>query len=142
MMTRRFLVLGAFAIILMILGSTAHRALAYGEVEALSALHSAELEPVVRRTIEVERDNGASIFRGSLEYFKVFSYRPGDATVFVVSRYESRFKDGRLHSSGKAGGMLHFVSGTDGWALVLDSASHPVWDSGGSMDGDVWPPYR
>ncbi len=119
-----------------------HRALAYREVEALSALHAAELEPVVRRTIEVETDIGASIFRSSLEYFKVFSYRPGDATVFVVSRYESWYKDGRRDLSGRAGEMLHFVIGTDGWALVLDSASHSVWDSGGSMDGDVWPPYR
>jgi hypothetical protein len=142
-MKRRRIVLIVLGIpLLIVLGAWLHRSLAYLQIESLTALHAAELAPVVESEAEVDSSFPNMTFRSRLDYFKVFSYEPPFASVFVVTT--GKFEDAKTGyvRQGRLGKMYHLRKAPDGWTLLRDSDTYSVWDDMGSLDNDTWPPYR
>jgi hypothetical protein len=142
-MKRRHIVLIVLSIPLLIaLGAWVHRSLAYLQIESLTALHAAELAPIVVSEAEFDSIRGDTTFRSRLDYFKVFSNEPPYASVFVVTttKFEN-VKTGVVVQS-RLGKMYHVRMAPTGWMLLRDSGTYSVWDDMGSLDNDTWPPYR
>ena len=141
-MKRRRIVLIVLGIpLLIVFGAWLHRSLAYLQIESLTALHAAELAPIVESEAVFDNSMGGGTFRSRLDYFKVFAYEPPFASVFVVTATMFEYARGG-DRPGRLGKMYHLRKAPTGWMLLRDSGTYSVWDDMGSLDDDTWPPYR
>lgn len=143
-MSRRKMAVGVLcSIVLIIGGAWLHRYLAYQQVETLTERYRAELQPTVDSIANIDVKNPRRRIVWKIEYFKIFSYSPPDASVFVAVRAEiTSVTNDEVVYRGRMGQMYHLQLRGQGWELVRDAGTYPVWDALGSMDGDTWPPYR
>lgn len=142
MMKRRRIVLILLGIpLLIVFGAWLHRSLAYLQIESLTALHAAELAPIVESEAVFDNSMGGGTFRSRLDYFKVFAYEPPFASVFVVTATTFEYARGG-DRPGRLGKMYHLRMTPTGWMVVRDFGTYSVWDDMGSLDNDTWPPYR
>lgn len=143
-MSRRKLAVGALCSIVLIIGVVwLHRNLAYQRVETLTERYRAELQPTVDAISNIDVKDPFLRNVWKLEYFKILSFYPPDASVFAVVKTETiSVTNDEVVYRGRLGQMYHLRLTGQGWELVRDAGTHPVWDAYGSMDGNTWPPYR
>lgn len=147
MIKRRRIVLILLGIpLLIVFGAWLHRSLAYLQIESLTALHAADLAPIVVSEAESEAklisSRSDETFGTRLDYFKVFAYEPPYASVFVVITATTENVKVGYVTQWRHGGMYHLRTTSTGWMLLRDSGTYSVWDDMGSLDNDTWPPYR
>ena len=101
------------------------RHLAYNRVERLTRLYAHEFSTVMQRM----SSQYALLTEESIEYYKVFSYEPDQAELFVVFRLE----DGNRH-----GVYVYVERASEEWQITQ---SELIWARYGSADNRTWPPY-
>jgi hypothetical protein len=115
---------------------------AYMDVESLTQEYSAEIQPILIKSIEKEGKLGDHLITDTVEYFKVFNVTLDTAKVFVVS--DVSVNNGANQELVDREGEFKYLKKVDGsWQVDTAKPIEVIWSwySSELIVKRTWPPY-